>query len=149
MQTNNFLRDVLASLSPRRPVETPLDRALRDGGDDVDPEARRLATLDLVRRAARGEQGEARVSPGLVLLLVGLAVGSVPLFANRLSTLDPGSLPAIPPVLVLAWLGCAALCGMIASAKRRSVGGAIVAGLVFGLLAVGFFAIAPPKPERS
>jgi len=52
MQPDDHLRDVLRSLSPR-PAETPLDRALRDGGDEPrDPDAPDLAALDLVRRAA-------------------------------------------------------------------------------------------------
>lgn len=89
-----------------------------------------------------------RVSPGIVLLLLGAALGAAPLLNGTLSTFDPGSLPAVPPVFVLAWIGCAVLAGMIASAKRRSVGGAIIAGIVFGVLAVLFLAIAPPKAQR-
>lgn len=55
------------------------------------------------------------------------------------------SLQTIPVYLPLAWIGSAMLAGMIAHAKQRSVAGAILAGLAFGLLAVIVLAVFTPS----
>lgn len=81
MQPDDHLRDVLRALSPR-PAETPLDRALRDGGDVVrDPNAPNEEALALVRAAARSG-----VEPE--------AWGDESFIGPRLSDLDPASLVA-------------------------------------------------------
>jgi hypothetical protein len=87
MQPDDHLRDVLRSLSPR-PAETPLDRALRDGGDSPrDPDAPDAAALDLVRRAALS--GDPFIGPRLPVEPIGPAPrSSDPLVNEALGAYD-------------------------------------------------------------
>jgi len=61
-------------------------------------------------------------------------------------------------LVLIVWILCAMLCGMIASSKNRSVGGWAVAGLLLGILGVIIVALTPtldpnrvndPPPARA
>jgi len=49
------------------------------------------------------------------------------------------------PLVLILWLACACVCGVLANRNGRSVGLAVVLGLVGGLIAVVCYAVAGAK----